>query len=102
MKVAFDKQFKAVNSYNLAPKVQAKEIENAELPQMAISPETCRVYFTGKACVISDKEFKVLKEKVQKQLGTDFNLKDFHKSFLTIGPASRFINVRLKTDKRQH
>lgn len=66
MKVAFDKQFKAVNSYNLAQKVQAKEIENAELPQTAISPETCRVYFTGKTCIISDKEFKVLKEKVQK------------------------------------
>ena len=32
-------------------------------------------------------EITALKEKVQKQLGTDFNLKDFHKSFLTIGPA---------------
>lgn len=65
-------------NYNMSDESVCKEIFQAVIEE----PANYLQYYVGYMEIVN------LKERVQKKLGKDFDLKEFHKAFLNIGPAS--------------
>lgn len=74
----FDDTKKFLSNYNLTDETVCTEIFQAVIEE----PANYLQYYVGYMEICN------LKEKVQKELGEAFDLKEFHKAFLDIGPAS--------------